>query len=65
MQSQRTVEQEALVSHVRALENQARLLIRELESHREVSRQALFFGEGLLAAGLSMIVKAITREEIL
>jgi hypothetical protein len=33
--------------------------------NREVSRQALLFGEGLIAAGLTMLVKAITREDIL
>jgi hypothetical protein len=65
MKAERTVQQEALISHVRTLEKQARLIVRELELNRDVSRQALLFGEGLIASGLTMLVKAITREDIL
>lgn len=64
MQAKRTPEQEALVMTVRQFEREARRLIRELEKHPPINRQALYAGETMLAAGLMLIVRAITREDL-
>lgn len=64
MQAKRTVEQEALVMHVKQFEREARRLVKELEGQPIVNRQALFSGEALLAAGLMLMVRAITRDEM-
>lgn len=62
--AQRTAEQEALVMHVKQFEREVRRLVRELESRPGLNRQALYAGESMLAAGVMLMVRAITREDM-
>lgn len=64
MQARRTVEQEALVMRVRQFERDTKRLMRDLEACPNLNRQALFAGQGMLAAGVMLLVRSITREEI-
>jgi hypothetical protein len=61
-EAQRVAAQDDLVMHVRQLEKQAREVIRLLESHRDVERQALVWGRALLKFGCMALVSAIKRE---
>jgi len=63
MQARRTVEQEALVMHVRALERQARALVEELEANRNVERQGLIWARFMLKTACHTLGCAITRED--
>ncbi len=63
MQAKRTVEQEALVQHVRSLERQIRALVKDLESHHTNDRQWLAIGRTHLAIGTMCLVRAITRQD--
>ena len=64
MQARRTVEQEALVMRVRQFERDTKRLMRDLEACQNLNRQAFFAGQGMLAAGVMLLVRSITREEI-
>lgn len=61
-QAARIAIEDDLVMHVRQLEKQAREVIRLLESHRDVERQALTWGRAYLKFGCMALVSAIKRE---
>jgi len=63
IEARRTVEQEALVQHCRALERQARALLKDLESHHIADRQWLAIGRTHLAIGCMCLVRAVTRQD--
>lgn len=64
-ESRRTVEQETLVQHVRALERQAKILFKDFDSHRDIERHSMIMARVFVKIGCMLAVNAIMREDIL